>query len=337
MTLPGVMLWFIGLVFALEITENTITIVPSEEWLHIPEDITIRQGVFWSIFQDHHVFAFDTNMVIEKDAGFYVSPLHESPYQPFVVDFASLVNDGTIMYSSLEEEMNFQGRMSYTDFVNNGVFIVANRYPTLYIDTWNLDFTVGRNEGVIILRTENPVGARSTFFSSTDFENNGEICATNRAVRGIIRGGGCIRLAEISLFEPLDDSHHIVQFESGSSGAIELGWATDVELVVRGFGQGMALANLFEFIDFAYKDPILHLVWDAGGIREFDIDIGTGYDQSLFIRGEWEGEWGVFNALRYDGPVPDGAAVASDCAGRSAGDSHILRRLYNFHVYMGNY
>lgn len=298
------------------------------------DDITLKSGVFWSIFDSQHV-TFGS-MHIEDGASLYVTGLQDdllyitgagswtNPEGETVG--ATVVNHGLV---SFQNDYSLTTFLTWQHFENSGT-LLFNYHGVVNTMGGQLEL-IGSdsltNTGLISFHcsiTEDEEGCPAQLYVSNieGFAlNDGDVCLENNWYTGSpLHGHGCMHLRgnseyDTTRFFDQQVGSQTIQFSPGSQGAFISMKGT----FIRGFGEGMAIGVLYAEITLvSYAGTLLTILYDVDGQLETIVhEIGEGYDPDLFSIGTRDTHYLPLgnnnNVIEYHGPVPEEAASAAHC------------------------
>ncbi|CAN3366099.1 hypothetical protein DICA4_E30526 [Diutina catenulata] len=318
---------------ALEITDNLYT-EGDFTYRDFADDITLKSGVFWSIFDSQHV-TFGS-MLIEDGASLYVTGLQDellyitgagswtNPEGETVG--ATVVNHGLV---SFQNDYSLTTFLTWQHFENSGTLLF--NYHGVVNTIWGQLELIGSdsltNTGLITFHcsiTEEEEGCPAQLYVSNieGFAlNDGDVCLENNWYTGSpLHGHGCMHLRgnseyDTTRFFDQQVGSQTIQFSPGSQGAFISMKGT----FIRGFGEGMAIGVSYaEITQVSYAGTLLTILYDVDGQLETIVhEIGEGYDPDLFSIGTRDTHYlpsgNNNNVIEYHGPVPEEAASAAQC------------------------
>lgn len=297
--------------FALEITEDTFLTL--EEDIRLDnEPISISKNVFWSVAAPT---LFTQDAYLDEGASWFLSGINGDEFD---------------MYSG------GQGSSPTGAFVNKG--LVAAVYDKVVID-WSIRSF--ENRGTMVFSTKADSSTALNAFEFTNYGNivfkgglsgldnfgtisaygeqavinEGNVCAFDvYFITASIEGNGCVHIfgrtsAHNTASKRLVgfDKGNVFQFAPGSTGSYEI----RSDGIVRGFGEGMHFLLEQESV-WTYDGKYLK-VTDINQSATNVVNIGPGYDESLFAASKYTINGWETDAIVYNGPVPSGAASDPRC------------------------
>lgn len=312
----GSLLWLqlLNSCFALDITEDTVL-----EGDLLGQSIRVSNHVSLSTLKTTKNLIGGVD--VGTEAAFHVASVDNG--DQFLVDSAGeqneLSNNGLITFRSSVAitEMSIK----YSSIKNYGeLYVSSDDAASLGLSGQEL-----YNQGLLSFSSSTSRGTIDTEYSEP-IVNNGDVCFRNYNFRnhGSVQGSGCWHVLDNSELDMRyfgwDNGHTVtVQFAPGATGVLHTQPRYSDEdiwdkYIVRGFGEGMGISISAFGLSLRIEYSGSELRFYSEGYYQI-IDIGSGYDKSLFfIEEKTDDEWGsTYPVLAYRGPVPAEAAKASNC------------------------
>lgn len=292
----------------------------------IPDDVTIDNNVWWSIYNSN--LDFSSSKEIKNLGGFYWFGDNYDGYY-WISGGTKLINSGIFYMKSVRASNSI---MFFTQqFVNSGDFYVIgvqNKWTLVDIpgENWS------NNQGAsILMYFDTRPGKGATFGTEHHpITNNGQICMRNYfwTSRSSVHGTGCIDIGENSVFQyqeselfPSDQTLYL----STPTSVVLLGSAKQYyPYMISGFGGGNYITHGSQIDRYEYNaDSGLLTVHtrDAGSRQPCTMhyNIGLGYHQSMFKilelvdLGPGIGISPQNSTITYEGKVPEYSTTHNGC------------------------
>ncbi|CAN3371376.1 hypothetical protein DICA4_F38468 [Diutina catenulata] len=297
---------------ALEVTEDTIEVFSNG---HINEDMTIAQGVSLTYIVTYKYW--QVGYTLTNNGEFYLYP-EVANMIVYVSSTKSITNNGIMVIGALDHPSRTDLDFLPYEFDNHGeLFILSNNVG---IESSSNGWKIYApkkwyNSGYIVLYSLNKNWKNPAELTYQNSINDGDILFHNLAYGASSynpkSGTGCLHFSGASFFYNDETSlNQTVQFEPGSTTLVKLTVGKPWYQPVRGFGEGMGF-GAHSLSSFSYDGT--HLILKYGTLVT-EIDIGQGYDESLFYQTkgtDWD--YSLPYVVAYAGPVPAQAARAEVC------------------------
>lgn len=304
--------WFAVLATAVVITEDTIytgTISLSVG------DITIDDGVFWSIW-DNAISQFTGSLTVGKDSGFYISSDGSVTLTVLLLGLInSIENKGVISFNSVGSLLAPVYNLVGLSFVNEGdVFFVSD--GLVGVPIMSITSLSWKNNGFVTFHQETKSASVVSLGAPLgEIENTGDICFFNQNYHqtSTISGSGCIHAGNdstIFLDNPLLPVNNKILMENKYAQLVATSINAVDLYVVEGFGGGNAIGIATAIFSRNYNTVTGILTIYAGPLNTLpqSFNIGLGYTSSNFevVSRIFPGlSVPLNNAIIYNGPPPN--------------------------------